>query len=189
MWDWCYWVNNGPFCGQWEVRSWSQVQGLVSWGLASKELASQDGAPGIPLSSDYHITKYICNSEKNLIQVFFLTALLVSSSLAVPFPFASPAKSCNLVRSATKTGAMCFLEPECEQKCSTTYEQQCSTQQEQQCSTVSEQQCATVREQQCNTVNEQQCNTVKEQKCSTGMTLSSYFIIIFLLFSSQWAAV
>ena len=102
-------------------------------------------------------------------QVLFLTVFILPSSLSVPSPSASPAKVCSLVRSPTKTGAMCFSEPECEQKCSTTYEQQCSTQQEQKCSTVSEQQCSTVREQQCNTVNEQKCQTVNEQKCSTGM--------------------
>ena len=102
------------------------------------------------------------------LQVLILTVCFLTSSLAVPFPFASPSKSCNLVRSPTKTSAMCFSEPECEQKCSTTYKQQCSTQQERKCSTVSEQQCATVREQRYNTLNEQKCNTVNEQKCNTG---------------------
>ena len=34
-----------------------------------------------------------------------------------------------------RTSAECFSEPECENKCSTSYEQQCSTRNEQQCST------------------------------------------------------
>ena len=35
----------------------------------------------------------------------------------------------------SRTSAECFSEPECENKCSTSYEQQCSTRNEQQCST------------------------------------------------------
>ena len=67
-----------------------------------------------------------------------------------------------------RLGPECFSEPECEDKCSTTYEQQCSTRQEQQCNTVNERQCNTVQEQKCNTVNEQKCNTVQERQCNTG---------------------
>merc|ERR1712127_562668 len=115
--------------------------------LASKELASAEMELQVPLLTIF---------------------LLLTSVLAVPFPFKSGSgKTCNLVRSPTKTSAECFSEPECEDKCSTTYEQQCSTKQEQQCSTVQEQKCSTRQEQQCNTVNEQKCSTVNEQKCNT----------------------
>jgi hypothetical protein len=93
---------------------------------------------------------------------------------AVPYPFASPEKSCTLVRSPTKQGE-CFNEPECndvcnninEQKCSTVDRQQCTTVNEQQCQTVNHQQCSTVQERQCNTVNEPQCSTVNKQQCNT----------------------
>merc|ERR1712127_339330 len=115
--------------------------------LASKELASTRMELQVPLLTIF---------------------LLLTSVLAVPFPFnGGSGKSCNLVRSSSKTGPECFSEPECEDKCSTTYEQQCSTKQEQQCSTVQEQKCSTRQEQQCNTVNEQQCNTVQERQCNT----------------------
>merc|ERR1712127_678329 len=115
--------------------------------LASKELASAEMELQVPLLTIF---------------------LLLTSVLAVPFPFKSGSgKTCDLVRSPTKTSAECFSEPECEDKCSTTYEQQCSTKQEQQCSTVQEQKCSTRQEQQCNTVNEQQCNTVQERQCNT----------------------
>ncbi len=44
----------------------------------------------------------------------FLTLLVCAA--AVPYPFASPRKDCRLERSTTDKG-QCFLEPECEKKC------------------------------------------------------------------------
>ena len=83
-------------------------------------------------------------------QVPLLLLILSASSLAVPN------KLCSLVKSRTPTNpAMCFLEPECEEKCNTVNERKCRTRNEQQCSTVNEEKCFTVDEQQCATVNEQ----------------------------------
>ena len=64
-----------------------------------------------------------------------------------------------------------FSEPECEDKCTTTYEQQSSTRQEQQ----------------CNTVNERQCNTVQERQCNTGDSAALFngSIFLFLCISVQ----
>ena len=130
--------------------------------MASKGLASQDAAPGILHYKILIVTNHACLLFI-IFKVPFLTFLLFCSTLCIPSP-----KSCDLVRSLTKTGPMCFLEPECRDDCSTTLEQQCSTRQEQQCRTVSEQQCSTGSEFKCNTVNEQQCSTVNKQKCTTG---------------------
>ena len=81
-------------------------------------------------------------------QVIVVGCLLAQLAAGVPYPFASPAKNCQLQRSTTDRGD-CFLEPECNQVCKTEYDQQCSTN----------------YRQQCNTVNEQQCNTVNKQGC------------------------
>ena len=72
------------------------------------------------------------------LQVPLLLLILSASSLAVPN------KLCSLVKSRTPTNpAMCFLEPECEEKCNTVTERKCRTRNEQQCSTVNEQKCST----------------------------------------------
>ena len=85
--------------------------------------------------------------------------------LAIP----SPNKLCSLVKSRTPTNpAMCFLEPECEQKCTTVTERKCRQKNDQQCATVNEQKCFSVDEQQCSTVTENQCTTRSEQQCSTS---------------------
>ena len=95
-----------------------------------------------------------------------LLLLIIASAYAIPSP---NNKLCSLVKSRVPTNpAMCFLEPECEQKCTTVNERKCRTRNEQQCATVNEQKCFSVDEQQCATVNEEQCTTVNEQQCSTG---------------------
>merc|ERR1712223_191068 len=120
------------------------------------------------MGSSASASKELASAEMEL-RAPILTLFLLSSALTVPYPFASRGggKSCNLVRSPTKTSAECFSEPECENKCSTSYEQQCSTRNQQQCSTVNEQQCSTVSEQQCSTRMEEECSTTTEQQCST----------------------
>merc|ERR1711962_1163537 len=101
-----------------------------------------------------------------VVSCLVLLVLEQQPTVAVPHPFARPAKNCQLVRSTTDRGE-CFLEPECNQVCKTVNEQQCSTVNKQQCSTVNERKCNTVNERKCNTVNEQKCSTVNEQQCST----------------------
>merc|ERR1712117_982832 len=94
-----------------------------------------------------------------------LLLLIVASAYAIPSP---NNKLCSLVKSRVPTNpAMCFLEPECEQKCTTVNERKCRTRTDQQCSTVNEQQCTTVQEQECRTVDRQQCSTTTEQQCTT----------------------
>ena len=57
---------------------------------------------------------------------------------------------CNLVRRLTPTNpAMCFSEPECEEKCSLVDEVKCQTRQEQECRTVNQNKCSVVQEQVC----------------------------------------
>lgn len=95
--------------------------------------------------------------------------------LALP----SPNKLCSLVKSRTPTNpAMCFLEPECEQKCTTVTERKCRQRNNQQCATVNEQKCFAVDEQQCSTVTENQCTTTSEQQCATGKNALLTFKII-----------
>ena len=82
--------------------------------------------------------------------------------LALP----SPNKLCSLVKSRTPTNpAMCFLEPECEEKCTTVTERKCRQRNTQECATVNEQKCNTVNKQQCSTVMDRQCSTSYEQEC------------------------
>ena len=93
--------------------------------------------------------------------------LLTLSAAALALP--SPNKLCSLVKVRTPTNpAMCFLEPECEQKCTTVNERKCRQRSQQQCATVNEQKCFSVDEQQCQTVTDNQCTTTSEQQCSTG---------------------
>ena len=72
--------------------------------------------------------------------------ILAAASFTLAIP--NPNKLCSLVKRLTPTNpAMCFLEPECEQKCTTVNERKCRTRNEQQCATVNEQKCFTVDEQ------------------------------------------
>ena len=72
--------------------------------------------------------------------------LAVSSSLVA----GQPSKLCSLVKTLTPTNpAMCFSEPECEEKCSLVDEVKCQTRQEQECRTVNQNKCSVVQEQVC----------------------------------------
>ena len=98
-----------------------------------------------------------------------LVLTLSATVLSLPSPAGS--KLCSLVKSRVPTNpAMCFLEPECEQKCATVTERRCRQRNSQQCANVNEQKCFTVDEQECSTVTDNQCTTVSEQQCATGET-------------------
>ena len=60
-------------------------------------------------------------------------------------------KQCRLVRRLEvdddTTAAMCFSEPECEEKCQLVDDVQCQTRSSQECRTVNEQKCSQVQEQ------------------------------------------
>ena len=110
--------------------------------------------------------------------------MLQQQSQAIPHPFASPAKNCNLVRSnANGPPGQCFLEPECKEVCKTEDERQCSIVDRQECTTVSEQVCNTETRQDCNTINEKQCETVIERK-SGFFNLKIYILEQVMVFSA-----
>ena len=57
--------------------------------------------------------------------VLVLVLFLPSLARAVPQVFSS-GRSCNLVKSAVRSGTECFTEPQCRQECTTVNQQQCA---------------------------------------------------------------
>ena len=140
--------------GRLGVFIYSRHRRFVSQLILDKQganFSSRDGAPGSDelafslLHTDhiYEPCRFI-NIYLNMFLIkvsLLISLLLVTSTLSVPHPFASPSKvsllkrvpvlfqflivnflqNCNLVRSQSNTG-QCFSEPECEQKCNTRYE-------------------------------------------------------------------
>merc|ERR1719189_2525712 len=112
----------------------------------------------------------------------FLSVLFLSSAYGKPSPdygYASPAapqadpqpeKKCELVRSLTKTSPECFLEPECNQKCTSGTKEECNPFNEKKCSIENENKCYVVDEEKCEinytTEYEQKCDTINENVCS-----------------------
>ena len=77
------------------------------------------------------------------LQLIVLVSLTCVSCLPSP-----GSHHCRLVRRLEAVNpAMCFSEPECEEKCQLVDDVQCQTRSSQECRTVNEQKCSQVQEQ------------------------------------------